>query len=80
MSHHIARMEKRGLVCRAKCETDLRGAFVAMTDEGRAAITEAAPTHVEVVRRQFIDLLTTAQLQTLAEVARTVLDHLPDDL
>jgi DNA-binding MarR family transcriptional regulator len=80
VSHHIARMEKRGLVARVKCETDLRGAFVAMTEEGRAAIAAAAPAHVETVRRQFIDLLTPGQLQTLAEVSQTVLDHLPSEV
>lgn len=79
VSHHIARMEKRGLVARVKCETDLRGAFVAMTNEGRAAITAAAPEHVAVVRRQFVDLLTPAQLQTLSDSSRTVLANLPGD-
>ena len=80
VSHHIARMEKRGLVARVKCETDLRGAFVAMTDEGRDAITAAAPSHVDTVRRQFIDLLTPLQLQSLAHMSRTVLNNLPNEL
>ena len=78
VSHHTARMERRGLVRRVRCETDLRGAFVEMTDEGRAAIAAAAPSHVAVVRRQFIDLLSPIQLHTLAEISRTVLDRLPD--
>ncbi len=66
VSHHIARMEKRGLVERVKCVTDLRGAFIAITDAGRAAISAAAPAHVETVRRHCIDLLTPQQLKTLA--------------
>ena len=37
----------------------------------------AAPAHVEVARRQFIDLLTREQLAMLGEVSRTVLAALP---
>src|SRR3954469_22599355 len=38
MSHHIARMQRRGLVGREECTTDKRGAFVVVTDAGREAI------------------------------------------
>ena len=79
LSHHVRRMEQRGLVERVACPTDHRGSFVAFTDAGRRAIEAAAPGHVEVVRRHFIDLLTPEQLATLDEIARTVLDHLPGD-
>ncbi len=79
VSHHITRMEQRRLVARVKCPTDRRGWFVTITDSGRAAIAEAAPTHVAVVRKHFIDLLTKQQLATLGAVARNVLAHLPGD-
>lgn len=75
-SHHITRMEDRGLVERVKCPSDQRGSFVTMTPAGRAAVVAAAPGHVEAVRRHFIDLLTTEQLHTLDEIAQTVLDNL----
>ncbi|CAB4873931.1 unannotated protein [freshwater metagenome] len=76
VSHHVTRMEQRGLVARVKCPTDQRGWFVTLTDVGRGAIEAAAPAHVAVVRRNFIDLLTREQLGTLNTIARTVLDHL----
>lgn len=79
ISHHITRMEQRGLVQRVRCPSDHRGWFVAMTDAGRAAITAAAPAHVAAVRRHFIDLLTPEQLTTLDTIAETVLAHLPED-
>jgi len=79
VSHHISRMERRGLVERARCPTDQRGFFVTMTDTGMAAIEAAAPGHVAVVRRHFVDLLTPEQLDTLDTIARTVLEHLPND-
>lgn len=77
LSHHVRRMEQRGLVERVACPTDHRGSFVAFTEAGRRAIEAAAPGHVEVVRRHFIDLLTPEQLGTLDQIARTVLDNLP---
>ena len=49
------------------------------SDDGRAAITAAAPDHVEIVRRHVVDLLTPEQLRALDEIATTVLDHLSED-
>lgn len=78
VSHHITRMQKRGLVDKTRCPTDQRGWNVTLTDQGHTVITKAAPAHVEAVRRHFIDLLTPDQIRTLDDVARTVLDHLPE--
>ncbi|MHB1930504.1 MAG: MarR family winged helix-turn-helix transcriptional regulator [Acidimicrobiales bacterium] len=72
LSHHIARMEERGLVRRERCPSDARGLFVVLTVEGRTALEQAAPGHVESVRRWFVDRLTPPQLATLADIARTV--------
>ena len=79
VSHHINRMQKRGLVEKVRCPTDRRGWFVTLTDDGRAAIAKAAPAHVDAVRRHVIDLLTPEQLDTLDTIAKTVLANLPDD-
>ena len=76
LSHHLSRMERRGLVRREHCPTDARGLFVALTDHGRAAIEEAAPQHVEQVRQHFIDVLTPEQLEAMAGIAGAVLDAL----
>ena len=43
---------------------------------GRRAIEDAAPQHVHNVRRHFIDLLTPAELDTLAALNERVLRHL----
>lgn len=76
LSHHITRMESRGLVRRAECSSDARGAFVVMTDQGRRAIEAAAPLHVANVRRHFFDQLSPAQVRSLAEAAESVLEGL----
>jgi DNA-binding MarR family transcriptional regulator len=80
VSHHIKRMERRGLVERAECSEDGRGAFVVITPQGRAAIEEAAPGHVMAVRRLMIDALSEQEKAALAAVIDKLLaraDHAP---
>jgi len=79
LSHHITRMEQRGLVTREDCASDGRGAFVVLTDAGWRAIQAAAPGHVASVRRHFIDLLSREQLDALAEISQTVVRRLSDE-
>ncbi|WP_031058566.1 MarR family winged helix-turn-helix transcriptional regulator [Streptomyces sp. NRRL F-5702] len=76
MSHQVARMAKRGLVRKEDCPDDGRGAFVVATPAGREAIEEAAPVHVEHVRRLFVEALTQEELDTLARISDRVLAHL----
>ncbi|MGC9669122.1 MarR family winged helix-turn-helix transcriptional regulator [Planosporangium sp. 12N6] len=73
LSHHIGRMERRGLIERRECPTDARGAFIHLTEKGRLAVETVAPGHVETVRRYFIDLLTPAELDTLTSIADRVI-------
>ncbi|CAN5826706.1 MarR family transcriptional regulator [soil metagenome] len=82
LSHHLKRMEGRGLIERRVCESDGRGLWVQLTAAGRAAVEGAAPRHVEDVRRLFVDVLTPGQLEELAEVSEKVVAGLPpgDDL
>ena len=76
LSHHISRMEKRGLVAREECATDGRGAMVRLTDAGRAAIEGAAPGHVAATRRYFFDLLSNEEVDVLTAVFDRVLANL----
>src|ERR1700724_2238051 len=55
LSHQISRMEQRGLVRRDDCEGDKRGTFAVLTQDGAEAIERAAPSHVDSVRRHFVD-------------------------
>ncbi|GAB2764154.1 MarR family winged helix-turn-helix transcriptional regulator [Streptomyces bullii] len=80
MSHHIARMAKRGLVVRQECPEDGRGAFVVITDAGREAIEAAAPLHVKAVRDLFLDHVTPSELRVLADVSERVVGKLDEDL
>jgi DNA-binding MarR family transcriptional regulator len=79
LSHHLTRMERRGLVTREDCPSDGRGAFVVLTDAGLGVIQAAAPGHVASVRRNFIDLLSKDQLEALTRISDTVVGHLAQD-
>jgi DNA-binding MarR family transcriptional regulator len=79
LSHHLTRMEKRGLIAREECAEDGRGLMVRVTDAGRRAIEAAAPAHVENVQRSFFDLLSSDELETLAAVFDRLLENLPRD-
>lgn len=76
LSHHVSRMEKRGLVVREECSEDARGLMVRLTDAGREAIEGAAPEHVENVQRYFFDLVSKEELETLAAVFDRLLENL----
>ncbi|MHA6806192.1 MarR family winged helix-turn-helix transcriptional regulator [Salinifilum ghardaiensis] len=76
LSHHLARMQRRGLVVREECADDARGAYIALTDAGRAAIEQAAPAHVETVRSLVFDQLTAEEVDTLGTIADRVLERL----
>jgi DNA-binding MarR family transcriptional regulator len=73
ISHQVTRMAQRGLVDKRACGSDRRGAVVVVTQAGRDEIGAAAPSHLRAVRRLFIDRLTPAQLETLADLSETVL-------
>jgi DNA-binding MarR family transcriptional regulator len=78
LSHHLARMQRRGLVAREECTTDRRGAFVVLTDAGRDAIEKAAPAHVATVRRLVFDGLAKEQVAMLESTVNEVLSRLAE--
>ncbi|MBB2915362.1 DNA-binding MarR family transcriptional regulator [Streptosporangium becharense] len=76
LSHHLSRMQRRGLVERRECADDGRGAFVVLTEAGREAITAAAPGHVAAVRHLFFDVLGPDQVDALRRLATQVTTRL----
>ena len=76
LSHQVTRMESAGLVRRENCESDRRGLYAVLTDEGVATMQKVAPHHVASVRKHFIDLLTPDALADLRESLTPVAEHL----
>lgn len=78
VSHHVTRMESRGLVERSDCLDDGRGAWVVLTEQGRSAIERAAPGHAATVRRLIFSGLTPRELDVMTRVIDRVLSRLGD--
>ncbi|MEU9330815.1 MarR family transcriptional regulator [Streptomyces canus] len=81
LSHHLRRMERRGLIGRASCATDSRGAEAVLTDEGAEAFRRASLPHLRAVRELFVAPLARDQLaaaEQLATTLRTGLESLRD--
>lgn len=76
LGHQLKRMAARGLVRRETHPNHSRAAVVTLTDQGLRTLEEAAPKHLESVRRHFVDLLTESQLDALGDATTTVIDHL----
>ncbi len=72
LSHAIARLEEAGWVSRQSCPTDRRGQFAVLTAPGLAAIQDAAPGHVEAVRKHLFDPLTCEQVAQLGEICGAI--------
>jgi len=76
VSHHVTRMESRRLVRREECAEDGRGAFVVITPQGRAAIEQAAPGHVNTVRLLVFDALSPEEIDAFATIIDKALAQL----
>ena len=78
LSHHLRRMSARGLVAKQDCEEDGRGSFVALTEQGGAALEAAAPGHVRTVRALFLDGMSEEELDLLGGFLERVLQRASD--
>ncbi|MFE7747371.1 MarR family winged helix-turn-helix transcriptional regulator [Nocardia sp. NPDC057455] len=72
LSKHLARMDARSLVERRPAEEDARGIIVQLTPEGRVALERAAPNHVDLVRRVFVEPMTAGEARVLRALADKV--------
>lgn len=66
LTYQVGQLEKRGLVLRRSCPTDVRGVFAVLTDDGRGLLERAAPGHVGAVREALLDPLEPDELDALA--------------
>src|SRR6266849_10144778 len=76
LSHHLGRMEQRGLIRRDDCVTDSRGAEVSLTDSGAAAFRRASAPHLRAIKQHFVDALTPEQVEALADILQALQHHL----
>lgn len=76
LSHHLGRMEKRGLVRRAPCSDDVHGIDVRLTDLGAESFQRGSRPHLRDVRELFVDALTPEQLAQVDEFTGALRRHL----
>lgn len=75
LTRRLDTLVDQGLVDRVRCTQDRRGSYAVLTDAGRARLVEAAPDHVEQVRRHFVALLDRDELRALAQALGKVAEN-----
>ena len=73
LTHTVSRLEADGLVARERTCDDGRGVYATLTDAGYAKLVEAAPSHVESVRKVFIDAVTPEDFEAIGRAMAAVL-------
>jgi DNA-binding MarR family transcriptional regulator len=80
LSQVVTRLEHRGWVRRTPDPADGRYTLAILTSQGQAKVAQAAPGHVQEVRRLVFDPLTRTQSRQLGEIARRIFRAIdPDD-
>ncbi len=69
LSHVVTKLERRGWVCREPCPHSKRVTLVRLTEDGMAVLVEAAPGHVETVRRLVFEGLSRTDVRALERIA-----------
>ncbi len=72
LSHAVSRLEERGWITRRACPDDGRGMLASLTEQGMAAVVKIAPGHVNAVREQIFDRLTSEQVKALQEIGEAI--------
>lgn len=76
LSHHLGRMENRGLIRRQRCPDDSRGAEILLTEDGATAFRQSSVPHLRAVRETFIDAFDAEQLSQMDALTTTLRAHL----
>jgi DNA-binding MarR family transcriptional regulator len=71
----IDRLEAGGLVQRISCDTDRRGQWAELTDDGYARLRGASPTHLRGVAEHFLDRIPQAELDELSRILDRVVER-----
>lgn len=71
LSHHLTRMEKRGLVARKPSDAD-RGVQVLITSAGKSALDEARPVVAKAIREHFLRLLADEDIDSITRLAERI--------
>jgi DNA-binding MarR family transcriptional regulator len=73
LTHLADRLEHEGLLTRARVDTDRRGAYAVLTEQGDQAFRRAWPIYARGIAQHFIRHLTDEEIQTLTDVFQRLL-------
>lgn len=76
LSHHLGRMEARGLIRREECAEDTRGMEIVLTADGLRAFRRSSVPHLRDVHDLFVSALSPEQLKSLESVTAVLRAHL----
>lgn len=72
LTRRLDGLVRDGLVARQPAADDRRVIMAVLTDDGLAALEQAAPDHVDSVRRHLLDHLTRAQIKQLGAIVTSL--------
>ena len=76
LSHHLGRMEGRGLIRREACAADSRGAEIVLSEEGADAFRRGSVAHLRAIREMFLDAYDPEELAEIGALTTRLRDHL----
>jgi DNA-binding MarR family transcriptional regulator len=79
LTRRLDSMVRSGWVERRACENDRRVLYAHLTPEGFAKLEDAAPTHVDGVRRPLVDTLGPDDMAALGRLFTKVRRHLTEE-
>ena len=71
----VERLERQGFVVRERDATDARAIYARITRRGLEKLAVATPTHLDGVRRRFLDKLSEDQMRQLIGIWGQLLDE-----
>jgi len=78
LSHAVTKLQKKGWITRQPSPADRRTQLVSLTALGRDRLVDAAPSHVEEVRRVFFDALPPGSVVALTQMLGPVVASGPE--
>ncbi|HWP03301.1 MAG TPA: MarR family transcriptional regulator [Gemmatimonadaceae bacterium] len=73
LTHLADRLEREGLLRRARVDTDRRGAYAVLSEQGEQALRRAWPIYARGIVQHFIRHLTDEELQSLTDIFQRLL-------
>lgn len=79
LTRRLDRLVRDRSVCRERCPSDRRSSFAVLNPHGMQRLIAAAPSHIDGVRRHFLDRLTDEQQLALIDALAGIMQDDPNE-